>query len=110
MSEVTSQAAALELIERIEVWRDFAFGHKDLWPTPASLGQNGEPLGNDLLHRLYEVYCVHLSAAVSEHVWARFLGVLATLLSTRHLSRQWDAMETEFPADFRALMHSIRGQ
>ena len=108
MSEVTSQVGAVALIEKIELWRDFAFGHKDLVPRAAPFVTKSESRSFELLQRLYEIYRGHSSGTIPEHVWARCLSVLSTLLSTVHFRAQWDAAKAEFPEDFRAFVHGIR--
>lgn len=108
MPEVTSQAGAIALIEKIELWRELAFGHKDLVTSVAPPVAKPESRTFELLHRLYEIYRGHSSGAIPEHVWARCLSVLSTLLSTVHFRAQWDAAKAEFPEDFRALVHGIR--
>ena len=108
MSEATSHVGAVALIEKLELWRDFAFGHKDLVPRAAPFVTKNESRSFELLHRLYEVYRDHSNGTIPEHVWARCLSVLSTLLSTVHFRAQWDAAKAEFPEEFRALVRGVR--
>ena len=108
MPEVSSQSGAVALIEKIELWREFAFGHKDFVPSAAPLASKPESRSFELLHQLHEIYRGHSSGAIPEHVWARCRSVLWTLLSTAHFKAQWEATKAEFPDDFRALMQGIR--
>lgn len=107
MPEATSQAGAVALIERIELWREFAFGHKDFVASVTPPVQKHDSRSIELLQRLYEIYRGHSIGTISEHVWVRCLSVLSTLLSTVHFKAQWDAAKAEFPEDFRALMHGM---
>lgn len=106
MPELTSRAA-LALIEKIELWHEFAFGHKDL--LPAERAPNNEPRRSELLQRLHEMYIGYSRGVLPEQLWARLLGVLPALLSTVHFKAQWDSQMAEFPEDFRALMHRLGG-
>lgn len=106
MSELTSQAA-LALIDQIELWREFAFGHKDVWP--GTRAARNEPRRSELLERLHELYRAHSGGILSEQLWARFLGVLPALLATTQFKAQWDSEQARFPEDFRALMHRLGG-
>jgi hypothetical protein len=103
MSELTSQAA-LALIDQIELWREFAFGHKDVWP--GTRDARNEPRRSELLERLHELFRAHSGGMLSEQLWARFLAVLPALLATTHFKAQWDSEQARFPEDFRALMQS----
>lgn len=106
MLEQTSQSA-LALIEKIELWHEFAFGHKDL--SPGTRSSKSEPQRSELLQRLHEIYRGHCGGIFSEQLWVRCLGVLPALLSTAHFKAQWDSEKTQFPEDFRALMHRLGG-
>lgn len=106
MQEPTSQTA-LALLEKIELWHEFAFGHKDLAPgKPVS---SNVPQRSELLQRLHEMYRGHLGGNLSDQLWARWLGVLPALLSTVCFKAQWDSEKAQFPEDFRALMHRLGG-
>jgi hypothetical protein len=107
MSKVSSLSGAVAVIEKLELWRELAFGHKDLVPAAPPVSKH-ESRSFELLHQLYEIHRGHSSGAIPEHVWDRCLSVLWTLLSTVHFKAQWEAAKAEFPEDFRALMHGIR--
>lgn len=106
MPELTSQTA-LALIEKIELWHEFAFGHRDL--SPGTRVSRSEPPRSELLQRVHEIYRGHSGGIFSEQLWARFLGVLPALLSTTHFKAQWDSEKAQFPEDFRALMYRLGG-
>lgn len=106
MPELTSQAA-LALIEKIELWHEFAFGHRDF--SPRARASKSEPPRSELLQRMHEIYRGHSGGILSEQLWARCLGVLPALLSTVHFRAQWDSEKARFPDDFRALMHRLGG-
>jgi hypothetical protein len=108
MSEVSSPAAAVALIEKIELWREFAFGHKDLRANDTSIVPKGDPRSFELLQRLFEIYCGRSRGMISDHVWSRLVSVLSTLQSTAHFRAQWDAVKADFPEEFRALIQSVR--
>jgi hypothetical protein len=106
MPELTSRAV-LVLIEKIELWHEFAFGHKDL--RPGERVPNNEPQRSELLQRLHEIYIGYSRGVLPEPLWARLLGVLPALLSTVRFKAQWDSEKAEFPEDFRAVMHRLGG-
>lgn len=105
---MSSLTGAIALIEKIELWREFAFGHKDLAPNTAPPTTKHESRSFELLHQVYEIYRGHSSGAIPEDVWLRCSSVLWTLLSTVRFKAQWEAAKAEFPEDFQALMHGIR--
>jgi hypothetical protein len=108
MSEVSSPAAAVALIEKIELWREFAFGHKDLRSSGAPIVSKSESRSSELLQRLYEIHCGHSRGAIPDAIWDRLLGVLSTLQSTAHFRAQWDAAKADFPEEFRTLIQGVR--
>jgi hypothetical protein len=106
MPEPTSRAA-LVLIEKLELWYEFAYGHRDL--RPSTRVSKIERPRSELLQRLHEIYIGYSRGILSEQLWARLLGVLPALLSTVHFKAQWDFEKIQFPEDFRALMHRLGG-
>ncbi|MEP7244735.1 MAG: hypothetical protein ABI885_13790 [Gammaproteobacteria bacterium] len=107
MPTTSSETLACALIEKIELWSEFALGHKDLEPGSALLISEIQSRNSDLVRQLYDIHSAHLRGEISADVWARFRSSVLLLLSTTHFGSHWDSARAGYPEEFRAWMQGL---
>jgi len=107
-TSVNAEAAAVALIEQIELWSEMVLGHKDHRRAPESAQPEVRSQNSVLLHQINSIYNAHLSGDISDHTWNRLHVVLRTLLSTSFFRSTLHVLDTRFPTDFRDWLRSMK--